>query len=428
MMEHGIKVDLAGMKKDYERHEELIKEKQEELNVIAKRPLNPNSPKQLIEYFYVSKALKPYMKDGSLTVNEDALKRISRKGFREASIILEIRRLTKRRSTYLNPRKIDEDGRIRCSYNPVGTRFSRISSSENIFGRGGNLQNVPMDLRQYLVADDGYVIYCIDMSQFENRIVAYVGNIPQMIQVFENNLDSHRMTAALISRKPYEHISKEKGSSPLGDGLHSERDWGKRANHAFNYGFGYKSFALKYEIPETEGKWMYDSYHNAYPGLEKGYWQYVKNQLSIDRTLTNLFGRKVTFYGRWGTSLFQQAYSCIPQGTCGDLINERGVEYIYYNPKTFAPVELLTQVHDDVGFQIPLSIPLHKHAEILISIKESLEQPLKFNDREFVPPADVVISFNMNKESGIELKGEQFSKNVNTLTKTLKESINKLRN
>lgn len=37
---------------------------------------------------------------------------------------------------------IDLDGRMRCSYNPGGTETHRLSSSENVFGRGTNLQNL----------------------------------------------------------------------------------------------------------------------------------------------------------------------------------------------------------------------------------------------------------------------------------------------
>jgi DNA polymerase I-like protein with 3'-5' exonuclease and polymerase domains len=37
---------------------------------------------------------------------------------------------------------VDPDGRMRCSYNPGGTETHRLSSSENVWGRGTNLQNL----------------------------------------------------------------------------------------------------------------------------------------------------------------------------------------------------------------------------------------------------------------------------------------------
>ncbi len=46
------------------------------------------------------------------------------------------------------------------------------------------------------------------------------------------------------------------------------------------------------------------------------------------------------------------------------------------------------QVHDSIKFQIPLSLGWKRHAEMLIKIKQSLEQPLKTHyGREFVIPA-----------------------------------------
>ena len=38
--------------------------------------------------------------------------------------------------------ELDPDGRMRCSYNPAGTETHRLTSSENAFGRGTNLQNI----------------------------------------------------------------------------------------------------------------------------------------------------------------------------------------------------------------------------------------------------------------------------------------------
>jgi len=427
MMERGIKVDVEGMKKDAEEREAKIEILMGKLTDKVGRDLNPNSPKQLIQYFYVEKGLPTYRKKGKATTEETALKRISRKGYEEASIILEIRGLVKSKSTYLDIKKVDPDGRIRASWNPVGTRYSRISSGENIFGTGTNLQNWPHDVRRHLKADEGYVFYELDLSQIENRIVAYVGNIPQMIEAFESDQDVHALTAALIFNKHPDEISDEEGSSSLAGGKYSERFWGKKSNHAFNYDLGYKNFSLKVELPERDGKWIHSKYHASYPGVRNNYQAMVKSQLAKNRTLTNLMERRTVFLGQWGDKLFKEAYSCIPQGTCGDIINERGLEYIYYNQDMFAPIELLTQLHDSVGFQIPLSVPLIRHAQMLIKIKQSLEQPLEYKGRSFIVPVDLAIGFNMFKKEGVEIKAKQFSEHAAILAGLLAEAISKLK-
>ena len=141
-----------------------------------------------------------------------------------------------------------------------------------------NLQNWPHSMLRYLIADEGHIYYSFDLSQFENRIVAYVGNIKQMIEAFETGIDVHSLTAALIFGKPINEVSRKDGSCPLGDGQHSERFWGKKANHGLNYDLGYKSFALYYELPEREAKAIVERYHQAYPGVRQTFHAEVRKQ------------------------------------------------------------------------------------------------------------------------------------------------------
>jgi len=425
MMERGIKIDKEGMERAAKNAIFEASELTHQVYSLTGCEFNLASPQQVAEYFYDKCKIEPYLsKKGKPTTDEEALKRIANKGFREASLILEIRSLQKMASTFLNVNNVDEDGRMRCSYNPVGTRFSRISSSGNIFGTGVNLQNVPHEVLSYYVADEGHIIYSLDMSQIEARIVAYVGNITQMKEVYEKGLDIHRQTGSLIFNKPYDEVSTVPGSSTLGNGTYSERDWAKRANHGFNYGFGYKSFSLDYEIPERQAKFVYDRYHSAYPGLKGGYWKYVEESLKKTHTLTNLYGRKITFLGKTSANLLNEAYSCIPQGTCGDLVNEQGLNYVYYNSDTlFRHVELLMQVHDSISIQVPLSLPLADHARILLSIKASLEAPLRFGRDEFVVPVDLVVGTCLNKKKGVELTGSKFSEDAGMLEAYLQDAL-----
>jgi DNA polymerase-1 len=411
MMERGIKVDLIGMEQESNESQEKLDKLQIELNTLAGKELNPNSPKQLKHYFYTELKHKPYLKDRVPTTNEDAMKRLARKGVKEANVILEMRKIRKRKGTYLVTDKVDSDGRLRCYYNPVGTRYSRISSSKSIFGTGTNLQNWPHDILRYLIADPGYVFYSLDLSQFENRVVAYVGKIANMIETFEKKLDMHRKTASLIFDKLYEEINDD------------ERQDGKQSNHAFNYGYGPDSFSLKHEMPIDRARWIHQRYHEVYPELSSGYWRYVKDNLQSNRTLTNLFGRKTVFWGQWNDRLMNEAYSCIPQGTCGDLINERGLEYIYYNDHIFHDIELLTQVHDSIGFQIPMRVPMIDVAYMLRMIIDSLSEQLEFEGTKFDVPVDLTIGFNLNKGDGYELKSANIPEDVDTFADILSEVI-----
>jgi uracil-DNA glycosylase family 4 len=433
MSMNGIKIDMEGMKQGRINAENEIVKLEARLAEIAGRQINWNSSQQMINYFYVEKKEKPYKKrnkEGKYvdTVDVNALKRLARKGYEEAFIIKKLRNLkNKVLGTYLDLDKIDVDGRFRSYYNPVGGETGRLSSSKNIItGKGGNQQNIPHELLKYFITDDGYVIYSIDISQGENRIVAYVGRIIPMIEAFENNIDVHSLTASLIFGKPIDEVSDEEESSDLGDGTHSERFWGKKANHGLNYDLGYKTFALYYEMPEQDAKWIIEKYHNAYPGVREGFHLLVQNMLRKNRTIENLFGRKRLFLNEWGDKLFKEAYAQIPQSTIADLIDERGLSYIYYNEDKFRPVRLMAQIHDSIVFGLPLSIPWERHAEIVMDIKSSLEQPLVFHEREFILPADVSIGLNMFKKEMREFKSRKIPNDTIAFAKMLEGAYNEI--
>lgn len=442
MMERGIKIDVEGMLDERVKVGVEIERLKEELNQKAGRTLNANSPQQLQQYFYKELGHKPFKKRNqqgqyNITCDVDAMKRLSREGYEEAKVILDIRRAVKRRSTYLEVKKVDGDGRYRSAYNPVGAETGRLSSGETIFDTGGNQQNWPHDLLRFFLFDEGYMGYSIDLSQIENRIVAYVGGITTMIEAFETGKDLHRLTASMILQKPYDEISGEDGSSPIGDGRQSERFWGKKGNHSINYDTGYKKFALVNEMTEKEAKHILQRIKNGYPQIEHGYQALIISMLKKDRTVTNLFGRNRLFLGPIipnppSTPLsackatYREGFAQLPQSTTADKINAHGVNYIYYNQEDFYPVELLTQIHDSIVFQIPLSFPWKQHADIILKIKKSLEQPLYWRDTKIPTPADLSIGFNMCKDDMAELKSAQVPDDYVDLSNKLEKIYHEL--
>lgn len=435
MQERGIRVDVQAMLKGREEVQAQVVELEAELESIVGYPINYNSPKQMKEYFYETKGHKPYVKwNGTKyveTCDDKALTRLARKGFKEAGLIAKLRTFTtKHLGTYLSLDKIDSDGRYRSSYNPVGARTGRLSSGENIFGTGGNQQNWPPELLRYMLADKGYIAFSMDLSQAENRIVAYTGMIIELIDAFEAGIDVHRKMAGVIFNKPWQEISDEKGSTQIGGGKYSERDIGKKGNHATNYDIGYKEFALHNEILERDAKRILNSIHQGIPGIRAGYQATIKSMLRKNRTITNPFGESRLFMGEWPSGergdLFKAAYAHLPQSTVGRKINSQGINYIYYNQEKFGPIELLRQVHDDIGFQIPVAVGWAKMAEMLLDIKASLETPLEWNGREFVIPVDISMGLSFCKISAIEIKYSKCPKTVPEMAKLLEENYAKM--
>ena len=406
MAERGIRMDTVGLNEMAENALTQMTEIQAEVNKIVGYEINCNSSPQVADYFYIKKKLPVYTKDGSITTDEEALRRIARKGFREAELIIRMRELRKAYGTYYTVKL--EEGRLKCSFNPVGAADSgRLSSSKTIFGTGTNTQNQPEDMKDMMMADIGYMIFEMDLSQAENRIVAYIAPEPRMIWAFENDVDVHKSTATFIYNVSIDAITFE------------QRKKGKHSNHSLNYDMGFDSFSRKYMLPLNEGRMIYDKYHRAYPGVHK-YHAWIREALGVDRKLTNLMGRTRLFLDRWGDTLFKSAYSFIPQSTVADVINERGLEYIWNDPD-MQPVEILNQVHDSIVFQIPVSVGWVAISLILIKIKKSLETPLHWKGNEFVIPANLKAGRRLGKHSKEIAIDENLTSNLEQIWRETEE-------
>jgi DNA polymerase I-like protein with 3'-5' exonuclease and polymerase domains len=261
MMTRGILVDHAQLEATKQDIQKTAAAAQQELNKLCGRDLNVNSPKDCQKYFYLELACTPYYKDGKVTVDDKALQRLAngtakQPGLRQAKLCQDIRGLQKLYSTYLDI-EFDKDGRMRCSYNPRGTKFGRLSSSKTIFGTGTNQQNLPQEFKKFLVADPGMVLWEVDKRQAEWVVVAYLANDLNMISVVESGEDAHIHTAHLMFHQPKEVIAKEaKAVGTLNDpdqiaklrtelGLSNKiprnmsmRQCGKKSNHGLNYDEG----------------------------------------------------------------------------------------------------------------------------------------------------------------------------------------------
>jgi len=409
LSENGIRMDVKGMAKMHSRLKRRVGKYQTMLNKLVGRDINAGSPKQLKDYFYIEKNIKPYTdrKTKKPTTNDLAMKRISRLGYMEARIILKMRKYNKLIGTYLEM-TLDEDDRVRSSYNPVGTKQGRLASSKTIFGTGANLQNQPKIMKQFMLADEGYIAYFLDLGQAENRMVANVAPEPNMIQAFESGIDVHKLTASLIYHKPIEEVTEEM------------RQWGKRANHGLNYDFGYKSFALMYEIGEKEALAIVEGYHRSYKGITQ-YHGWVKRELIQRGYIENAYGRRRRYLSRMNDATFKEAYSFIPQSTIADKLNETMGE-VYNDQINFKNVSITNQIHDQLLIQLPINIGWREHAEILYKIRVIMERPVHWKHTSFVIPTDCEMGLNFKDVTKIWKSGDSKNMTVDIIEHRLRET------
>ena len=424
MQTRGIKVNKIALEETKVEVQAKTNEKQTELDQLCGYPLNINSPKACKEYFYGTLGYNPYRnKEGKETVDDRALQRLARgsakkPGLRQARLVQEIRGLQKLYSTYLNI-EFDEDDRIRCSFNPRGTVFGRLSSSKTIHGTGANFQNLPQAFKKFLVADEGYLMVEVDKRQAEWVVVAYASGDANMLAAIDRGLDVHSHTASLMFNVPVEivkHENKLIGHTTDVDKIKelrkndtqlcnlevqwprtmSLRQAGKKSNHGLNYAEGFRNFALINEIEESEAKRIVELYHKIYPGIRLWY-EHIQKLLRDNRSLTNCFGRKVRFMEEWGEALFKSAYSMIPQSTVVDSLNI-GMVKIYNDSELteLFNLDILAQVHDSILMQIPIEVLRNETCfdRLMEKLSSYTSPSMTYNGRTFTIATDAKVGFN----------------------------------
>lgn len=352
-------MSVRGFRIDRDRIEELRKYLEETetravmtLQDIAGWEVNPRSPQDIRTLLY-TKPPKGFgfeerynVKSGSVTTDEETITHFIKsipdvRDPRRLALqaILDARRANKLRSTYIEMR--DVGGRVLTSYRIGGTFTGRLSSSRDIFGHGLQMQNIPKHIRAIFVPDPGRILVQADLSQAEARVVAALAQDDRLLGVFESGGDIHRINASNIFNKPVDQVTDK------------ERQLAKRVVHASNYDMGWRKLSIVTGIPAADAKILLETYHNTYLGI-RAWHRAVQEELARTRTLWNPFGRRYVFLDRWGPELFRAAYAAVPQGTVADLLNQALLKF--YRAASMDPrlstVEILTQVHDSIVFQV----------------------------------------------------------------------------
>ncbi len=149
------------------------------------------------------------------------------------------------------------EGRVYPDYWQIGASSGRMSCSNP------NLQQVPRDVavRRLFRAPPGRRLVIADYSQIELRIVAAMSEDARMLDAFGRGEDLHRVTAALLSGKAPEAVSRE------------ERQAAKAANFGLVYSMGarglmdYARQGYGVAMDLAEATRLRERFFAAYPGL-----------------------------------------------------------------------------------------------------------------------------------------------------------------
>ncbi len=348
-----VEMENSGVFVDKEILYELSIEVDEKISIleqkifaISNREFNLNSPKQLAVILFDELELKQIKKRSTSIEVLESLK------FHHPlpELVLKYRHLSKLSSTYIKalPSHINKrTGRVHTSFNQTIASTGRLSSTKP------NFQNIPIrtelgkKIRKAIRAQsEESVILSADYSQIELRIMAHFSNEPELVEAFNNDLDIHTRTAALVYSVEETEVTTD------------QRRAAKVVNFGIMYGAGPFRMSKELGISMKDAKVLIDTYFNTYPGIQK-YIQQTIEEAHLRGYVNTLNGRKRYSQSIGSTNMNVQkaeerALINMPiQGTAAELIK---IAMININKKMIDEgyeAKMILQIHDELIFEVP---------------------------------------------------------------------------
>ena len=350
MERHGVLIDRVTLERHGKRLKERLLTLEDEALVLAGRPFNLNSPKQLQEILFDELKLPIIAKTpkGQPSTAESVLQELAYE-YRFPAVILEYRSLTKLVSTYIDalPKRISpRTNRVHTSYNQAVTATGRLSSSEP------NLQNIPIRseegrlIRRAFIAPPGCVLLAADYSQIELRIMAHLSRDPGLLKAFANGWDIHTATASEIFVVDQAEVTSE------------QRRRAKAVNFGLIYGMSAFGLAKQLGVGREEAQHYITRYFERYPGVLE-YMERTRAQARDQGYVETLFGRRLYLpeikspNGMRQKAAERTAINAPMQGTAADIIKKAMINIHHWQNQTPNPgAKMIMQVHDELVFEI----------------------------------------------------------------------------
>ncbi len=375
---NGIAVDSAMLKKLSVEAADSLEKLTKKIYKLAGMEFNIASPIQLREVLFDKLGLAVEgIKKGKTGLSTSAEELEKLHGLHP--IIDEIsnfRELTKLQNTYIDvlPGLVNKKtNRIHTHFNQTVTATGRLSSSDP------NLQNIPIrselgrEVRKAFIAEPGNILISADYSQIELRIVASLAQDKRMIEIFNNDEDIHKATAAAINNVPLSEVTKEM------------RYAAKEVNFGVLYGMGSYGLSWRAGISQAEAKDFIKKYFEAFSGVR----EYIDRTLEFTKKegyCETLFGRR-RYLPELNAGNFQlraaaerMAINHPVQGTAADLMKMAMIKVSEEIKKLRnKEIKILLQVHDELVLEVKKE-SAEEVAELVKNIMEkvvTLRVPVK---------------------------------------------------
>nr|DAD86276.1 MAG TPA: DNA POLYMERASE [Siphoviridae sp. ctsus30]DAF95786.1 MAG TPA: DNA polymerase [Siphoviridae sp. ctKGQ3] len=372
---NGVAVSLDALDELEKKYQEQCDKALVTLREHAGEDFNPQSPKQIKDYFKAKGVSSP-------SFDSDHLKKLRREGKETEFInaLLAYRYAAKVIGSFIANvrRKVGEDGRIHPYYLPHGAKTGRLSA------KGPAIQTMGRDsgIKRALVAAPGCKIISCDYSQAELRTVAELADDKAMIAAFQpgapdffDDLMTKIWPEEFPTIEAYEAFKHEQPKTAK-----NRRALVKSVVYGLNYGRGVAAIATALEQPIETAQHVVDQYLGAYPGLRD--WQ-TRVRHSVGRREED--NERKTKFGLTFNPLFvsdnnysstqNEALAFVPQSTANDIclnaaikINEQVDQY---------GAKLIGLVHDATYVECP---------------EETIEECSKMMEREMAKAATLVFN------------------------------------
>lgn len=346
----GVRIDEAffrEMSRKLNRDLELV---QQDIWKEAGTEFNISSNPQLREILYEKLGL-PVLKRTKTGPSTDAgvLEELAAQDHRVPVLLMEYREMEKLRGTYVDalPRMVNpRTGRIHTSFNQAVAATGRLSSSDP------NLQNIPIrtqlgrEIRKGFIAEPGHVLLAADYSQIELRILAHFSGDEPLVQAFQEGIDVHRQTAAVVFDVPVGMVTAE------------QRGRAKTINFATLYGQGAFALARQLGIPRDEAKEFIAAYFERFSGVRRFLDEQVASARELGYVETLLGRRRYIPELQSSNGNIRQfgeriAQNTPIQGTAADLLKKAMIEVDRALEGSSWGARLLLTVHDELLFEVP---------------------------------------------------------------------------
>ena len=349
MEQRGVLVDITALRRQSNELGKRMHALQTDMQRIAGREFNVDSPKQLQALLFDELGLPALVKTptGQPSTNEEALEAIAAQ-HELPRMILDYRQIAKLRSTYtdklpemVNPRT----GRVHTCYHQAAVATGRLSSTDP------NLQNIPVRseegrrIREAFIAPEGWRVLAADYSQIELRIMAHMSGDPGLTNAFRHDQDVHRATAAEVFDVAPDAVTPE------------QRRVAKMINFGLMYGMSAHGLAQRLGIPRAEAAEYVQRYFERYPGV-KAYMDSTRARAKSEGHVETLFGRRLYLEYIHSRNAAQRAgaeraaINAPMQGTAADIIKRAMAAIDGWLLERGDDAHMLMQVHDELVFEV----------------------------------------------------------------------------